>query len=123
MQTGTNRTVRKRKLKIILLCILLIAVGSVAFGFLYWNANKNVIIENEIEKAIEKTKDAFYKVSYADLKVDEDAGAVYVSDMNLKYDSTKYLQKAAAGQQPSMLFNINIAQLNVLGVKNQKSHA
>ena len=121
MQTGTNRTVRKGKLKIILLCILLIAVGSVAFGFLYWNANKNVIIENEIEKAIEKTKDAFYKVSYADLKVDEDAGAVYVSDMNLKYDSTKYLQKAAAGQQPSMLFNINIAQLNVLGVKTKKA--
>ena len=121
MQTGTNRTVRKRKLKIILLCILLIAVGSVAFGFLYWNANKNVIIENEIEKAIEKTKDAFYKVSYADLKVDEDAGAVYVSDMNLKYDSTKYLQKAAAGQQPSMLFNINIAELNVLGVKTKKA--
>ena len=69
MQKVFNKPARRRKLRIILLCILLIVAGSVAFGFWFWNANKNAIIENEIEKAIDKNKDAFYQVSYADLRV------------------------------------------------------
>lgn len=121
MQTGNNKRGKKRRLKILLVSIFLIVAGLLSAAYLYWTTNKDVIIENEIEKAIDNTKDAFYQVSYTDLKVDEDAGALTVSNMNVKYDSAKYLEKKLNGTSPGMLFNISIAELNVVGVKTKKA--
>ncbi len=123
MQTGirNNKTSKKRILSTVLLCVLCVIVGLIAFGLWYWNTNKDVIIENKIGEAVKKTKDAFYKVSYDDLEVNEEAGALSVSNMKLNYDSVKYLQKIREGKEPSMLFNITIAELNVSGVKTKKA--
>ena len=116
-----NTPVKRHRGRIILLSISIVLVIGVAIGFWYWTTHKDVIIENQIEKAVAKTKDEFYKVSYDDMQVDESAGSLYMTNMKLVYDSAKYLSDLAQGKAPSMLFTIDIPEISVVGVKTKKA--
>jgi hypothetical protein len=119
MQVNTNnirKTARRKKIRVVLLSISLIIIAAFGFGLWYWNSHKDVIIENKIEKAIEKNNDGLYKISYDDMKVDEEAGSLTVTNMILSYDSAKYREK-----NPPMLFTISIPEISVVGVKTKKA--
>jgi hypothetical protein len=118
MQLNSNdkSKLRKRRISILVISVLSVLVGAAIFGYWYWNTNKDVIIENEIEKAISKNNDGLYRISYDDMKVDEAAGSLSVFNMKLSYDSIEYQEKS-----PSMLFTISIPEMNVVGVKTKKA--
>jgi len=111
-----KKAVRRRKVKIILLSISFILIALVGFGFWYWSTNKNVIIEKELEKAITKNNEGFYKINYDDMKVDEGTGSLSVTNMKVSYDSLEYREKKLP-----MLFTITIPEINVVGVKTKKA--
>ena len=111
-----KKAVRRKKIKIILLSISFILIALVGFGFWYWSTHKNVIIEKELEKAITKNNEGFYKISYDDMKVDEGTGSLSVTNMKLSYDSLESMEKKLP-----MLFTINIPEINVVGVKTKKA--
>ena len=114
---GNNKkATRHKRIRIKFLSISLILTAIIGFGFWYWGTHKNVIIEKELEKAITKSNEGFYKVSYDDMKVDEGTGSLFVSNMNLSYDSLKCKEK-----KPPMLFTIHIPEISVVGVKTKKA--
>lgn len=119
MQINTDnnkKATRRKRIRIIFLSISLILTAIIGFGFWYWGTHKNVIIEKELEKAITKSNEGFYKVSYDDMKVDEGTGSLFISNMKLSYDSLKYKEK-----KPPMLFTIHIPEISVVGVKTRKA--
>ncbi len=115
-----NPKAKPRKIKVILLSISLFIVAIIAVGFLYWTTHKNKIITNEIEKAISKSNAGFYKISYDEMKVIEDAGLLSVSNMKLRFDSAIYAS-TEQDKMPPMIFNIDIPEMNIVGVKTKKA--
>ena len=117
ISTDSNKkTARGKRIRIILLSISTIIIAISGFGFWYWNTNKNVIIEKKLEKAITKSNEGFYKISYDDMTVDESAGSLLVSNMKLSYDPLKYKEKRSP-----MLFTVSIPEISVVGVKTKKA--
>lgn len=111
-----KKATRHKRVRIILLSISFILIAIIGFGFWYWGTNKNVIIEQELEKAIIKSNDGFYKISYDDMKVDEGTGSLLVSNMKLSYDSLTLEENNLP-----MLFTIHIPEISVVGVKTKKA--
>ena len=119
MQESTDnnkKAKRQKRVRIALLSISIPIIAIIAFGFWYWGTHKNVIIEKELEKAITKTNEGLYKISYEDMKVDEGTGSLFVTNMKLSYDSLTYKEK-----NPPMLFTIHIPEISVAGVKTKKA--
>jgi len=117
-----NRKVkRQNRIRILLLSISITLLALIGFGLWYWNTNKNVIIENKLEKAITKNNDGLYRVSYDDMIVNEEIGSLMVSNMKLWVDSTRYATMDKEGKSPPMLFTITIPELIVIGVKTSKA--
>ena len=119
VNAGDNKKTKKSKrIKILLVSISFILLATVAFGFWYWNTHKNAIIERKLEKAIAKANDGLYNISYDEMKVDEEAGSLSVTNMKLSYDSAKYEHE---DKKPPMLFKVGIPELIVVGVKTKKT--
>jgi hypothetical protein len=91
-------------------------LAIIGFGFFYWNTHKNKIIKTELEKAIVKNNNGFYKIDYEDMKIDEAAGALSVRTMKLRFDSARYQSLEKENKAPSMVFNVDIPEINVVGV-------
>lgn len=116
-----RKTLRRSKAGIFLMVLLLFLVVGATTIIWYWHTHKNVIIKNELEKAIEKSNKGFYKVSYENMKVDEDAGSLFVTNMNVFFDSLRYVMAEQNGEAPPMLFRIYIPEISVVGVKTQSA--
>lgn len=107
--------------KIVLISISFSLLAIIASGFLYWNSHKNRIIKTELEKAIVKSNKGFYKISYDDMKIDEAAGALSIRNMKLRFDSSSYQSFEKGSKLPSMVFNIDIPEINVAGVRTTRA--
>ena len=118
---NNRKTTRRKKIRKVLLSISLILIVLIGFGFWYWNIHKDVIIENKLQKAIAKSNEGFYKISYDDMKINEETGSLFVSNMKVSFDSSSYASAKQTDKVPPMLFNIEIPELNVVGVKTSKA--
>ena len=117
MSEVNDRKLRQRKkIRVVLLTLAFFLVGGIAFGVWYWSTHKNEIIKKELKKAIARSNEGFYKISYDSMKVDEEAGSLSVTNMKLSYDSLKWREKNLP-----MLFTIGIPSLSVVGVKTKKA--
>ncbi len=119
MQIGTDnnkKATRQKRFRIVLLSMSIPIIAIIGFGFWYWGTHKNIIIEKELEKAITKSNEGFYKISYDSMKVDEGTGSLVVSNMKLSHDSLRFKEK-----NPAMLFTIHIPEISVVGVKTKKA--
>ena len=124
MRSNSKYKIKERRMgrgKIVLISILFLLLAGFGFGFLYWNTNKNKIIKTELEKAIVKNNNGFYKVSYDDMKIDETAGSLVVRNMKLRFDSVRYQLSEKENKVPSMVFNIDIPEMNVVGVRTTRA--
>jgi len=107
--------------KILLISISFFLLAVIGFGFWYWNTHKNKIIKTELEKAIVKSNKGFYKVSYDDMKIDETAGSLFVRNMKVRFDSARYQSSGKENKVPSMVFNIDIPEISVVGVRTTRA--
>jgi hypothetical protein len=121
MQQGSivNNNKTRSKRRVIIISIISVILVAIAGGLIYWNANKEKIIENKIEEVLAK-EEGFYKINYRDLEVNEATGSLFISDMHLTVDSSKYLAAEKNGEVPPLLFSIFIPRLSVQGVKTPK---
>ena len=115
------KNTKRNTIKIILVSVSFFLVAAIAVGSWFWTTQKNKIIKTGLEKAIVKSNKGFYKVSYDDMKIDESAGALSIRNMKLRFDSASYRAIEKKGQVPSMVFNIDIPEINVVGVKTAKA--
>src|SRR6187551_2472978 len=98
---------RKNRIKIVLISILFFVLAIIGAGFFYWTTHKNKIIKTELEKAIVKNNNGFYKISYDDMKIDETAGYLSARNMKVRFDSARYQTSELENKIPSMVFNID----------------
>ena len=116
------KSTKRNSRKIVLISISFSLVAIIAAGFMYWNTQKNKIIKTELEKAIVKSNKGFYKVSYDDMKIDEASGFLSIRNMKVQFDSSNYQSFVEkGGKVPSMVFNIEIPEINVVGVRTTRA--
>jgi len=112
---------RRNRIKIVLISILFFVLAIIGFGFFYWTTHKDKIIKTELEKAIVKNNNGFYKISYDDMKIDEVAGSLSVHNMKLRFDSARYLSSEKENKVPSMVFDVDIPEINIVGVRTTRA--
>lgn len=100
---------------------LVFFIVIIAGGTWYWNANKKEIVKHELETTVQKKSNGLYKIKYDSLRMDEVAGNLSISNMNLSYDSTRYIEFKKQGNEPSMLLHIQIPEISVSGVKTPRA--
>src|SRR6187549_1918249 len=110
-----------KTINIVLISISFLLLVIIGFGFLYWNTHKNKIIKTELEKAIVKNNKGFYKISYDDMKIDETAGYLSARNMKVRFDSARYQSSELENKVPSIVFNIDIPEINVIGVRTTRA--
>ena len=116
------KSTKRNSRKIVLISISFSLIAIIAAGFMYWNTQKNKIIKTELEKAIVKSNKGFYKVSYDDMKIDEASGFLSIRNMKVQFDSSNYQSFVEkGGKVPSMVFNIEIPEINVVGVRTTRA--
>lgn len=107
--------------KIIALSILLVIVAAIAGGIIYWKVYRKQIIRHELENAISRKSEGLYGIKYDNLKLDEVAGNLSVSNMKLTYDSAKFVSLVNNNDAPPTLLKITIPSIVVSGVKTPRA--
>ncbi len=112
-----KKTSHVPKGRMIALSILIFLAVAITGGIWYWNTHKKAIIKNKLETVVREKSDGLYKIKYDSLEMDELKGYLSISNMNLSYDSTRYMELKKMGKKHSILLNIYIPKISVSGVK------
>ena len=107
--------------KAIFLGIVLAIVGAVIGGFAYWQTYRKQIISGELAKAVNKKSKGLYALQYENLKLDEVAGNLAISNVRLAYDSNRYLKLLEKDDAPPTLLKISIPLISITGVKTPRA--
>ena len=98
-----KKTSHVLKGRMIALSILIFLAVAITGGVWYWNTHKKAIIKNKLETVVREKSDGLYKIKYDSLEMDELKGYLSISNMNLSYDSTRYLELKKLGKKHSIL--------------------
>jgi hypothetical protein len=124
MQTIKARFKKARstsKGRLILSIFLLVIIITITGGVVYWQTNKNKLIREKIESAIEEKSGGFYTIHYESLDLDEITGYLSITNLRLGYDTNKYKAMKELHLDPPTLFTIQIPEIIVEGVKTPKA--
>lgn len=105
------------KRKIIIIVLLLIIAG----GVITWSIYKRKIVKDTVSKAVADKTNNLYGIRTDKLDIDEVAGNLTVTNLQLEPDSTVYNKMAGGSDEPSVLVKIHIPALIVEGVKTPKA--
>jgi hypothetical protein len=73
-----------------------------------------------MESTVREKSDGMYRIKYDSLEMDELAGNLSITNMNLSYDSARYLDYVRMGKEPSILMSIFIPMISVTGVNTKR---
>ncbi len=121
IKTKFKKVTATPKGRIIVFSILVFLIAVIAAGLWYWNTHKKRIIRINIESAVLKKSNGLYKIKYDTLSMDEINGYLSISNLNLIYDSIRYLDLERQEQVPSILLKIYIPKISVSGVKTPRA--
>jgi hypothetical protein len=121
LKTKLKKVTATPKGRIIAFSILIFFIAAIAGGLWWWNTHKKGIIRKKLETAVLKKSNGLYKIKYDSLVMDEIAGYLSISNMNLTYDSTRYMDLDKQRKAPSILMNIHIPKISVSGVKTPRA--
>ncbi|MEI9935061.1 MAG: hypothetical protein WDM71_09500 [Ferruginibacter sp.] len=103
-----------KKIIVFLLLLIVIAAG---ICYTYWQHNKKAIVKNEIETTLTSKTDSLYYVHYDSSDIDEINGNAVFYNVVLQSDTLQQkMIKSANTKLPSVLFNIHVKEVGILGV-------
>lgn len=105
------------KKSIAIIIILLLIAG----GIVTWSVYKRRIVKNEVAKTVADKSNNLYGIKTGKLDIDEVAGNLTATNLELAPDSNVYNQLVTANDAPSVLVKISIPSLTVLGVKTPRA--
>ncbi|NII26311.1 hypothetical protein HB364_14565 [Pseudoflavitalea sp. X16] len=105
----------KRSIAIIVLLLL------IAGGIVTWSIYKRRIVKNEVAKTIADKSNNLYGIKTGSLDIDEVAGSLTATNLELAPDSNVYNQLSNTSDAPSVLAKISIPSLTVAGVKTPRA--
>jgi hypothetical protein len=121
IKTRFTKARSTRKGRLILSSFFFLLILAIAGVVLYWQTHKKKFIRERLESAIEKTSGGFYAIKYESLDLDEITGFLSITNLRLGYDSNKYNAMRKLHLDPPTLFNIEIPEITVEGVKTPKA--
>jgi len=121
INTGFKKARSARKGRLILSIFFFIVIMAIAGGVVYWQTHKKKFIREKIESAIEEKSGGFYTIKYETLDLDEITGFLSITNLRLGYDTNKYKAMKALHLDPPTLFNIQIPEISVEGVKTPRA--
>lgn len=121
IKTKLKKVTSTHRGRTIALGIILFFMAVITAGLWWWNTHKKAIIKSKLENAIRKKSGGLYMIKYDSLDMDEIAGYLSISNMNLSYDSTRYMQLKGTGDEPPILLNIHVPEISVSGVKTSRA--
>lgn len=105
----------KRKIAIIIIALL------VAGGIVTWTTYKRKIVKDGVSQAVSDKTNNLYGMQVGKLDMDEVAGNLTITNLQLNPDSNMYNHLVSINDAPSVLIQINIPSLTVEGVKTPKA--
>jgi len=121
LRTKIKKVTSTPKGKIIGTVILLVIAAGITLGILYWNSIKRQFIRSRVSAGVQDKTDQLYRIRYDEMDLDEVAGNLFVSNLRLEYDSARYLALREKGDEPSMLFKVEIPSIQITGVQTPKA--
>jgi hypothetical protein len=121
LKNKLKRVTATRKGKVIALSIMLVVMIGIGSTIAYWNVYRKQIVRNKLENAVSDKSNGLYILRYDNLTMDEAAGNLSVTAMNLSYDSTEFTALLKNSEAPPTLFKINIPEIIVSGVKTPRA--
>ncbi|HEX5025517.1 MAG TPA: hypothetical protein VFV68_09600 [Agriterribacter sp.] len=121
LRTKIRKVTSTPKGKIIGAVIMLVMVVGVSLGIFYWNAIKRQFIRRQVATNVQEKTDRLYHIDYDNMELDEVAGNLSVSNLRLAYDSSRYFALRETGDEPSMLFTVEIPSIQITGVQTPKA--
>lgn len=103
--------------KIIIIIILVLVAG----GVVTWSIYKRRIVKDTVSKTVADKTNNLYGIKTDKLDIDEVAGNLVVTNLQLEPDSNVYNTMVGGSDEPSVLIKINIPALTVEGVKTPKA--
>ncbi|MBC7903262.1 MAG: hypothetical protein H7Y27_07550, partial [Gemmatimonadaceae bacterium] len=100
--------------------ILIIALVAAA-GFGAWRYYKYKLVNQEVKKGIYENSNGLYKVTYDNLKIDEAAGFLYVTNLVITPDTALFRKMIKENKNPPLILRVTIPELKVTGVKTPKA--
>lgn len=113
--------VKTPKGKVIAASIGIVLITTATFLVIYWNQIKKGLIHQKVKDTVADKTDHLYKFRFDNLEMDEVEGNLTVTNMQLHYDSSRYLLLKQQGKAPGALFSITIPQLIVRNVQTPEA--
>jgi len=101
--------------------ILYILTGIFIIGLFVWTRYKYRLADRKIPAIVSEKSKGLYSIEYEDLKFDEVGGSLSVKNVRLKPDSAVYEEMKKMHKQPSVLIDISVPVLDIIGVQTPKA--
>src|SRR5450432_2153221 len=109
----------RKPLKTIFLLIAIVSISIASYQF--YNHYKYKFINKTLHLSVEKKSKGMYQISYVHLVVDEIAGQLKATKVNLQFDSFQFKSKIKEGSAPSVVVNIRVPELDIFGVNTPRA--
>ena len=116
-QLSTPHRKRPKWLKWVLIFVFAAALG----GLLFWLYYRKQIVREQLEMAVWNGTSGLYRISYAEMRLDEWSGNIRFTHLNMDFDSARYQQLLAEGKAPAFLVRIKIPELEINGVETPRA--
>ncbi|MES2328869.1 MAG: hypothetical protein V4539_04650 [Bacteroidota bacterium] len=108
------RRIRTRNIAWIVFALL---IGAAVF---WWTSIKNHVVKKAVTNAVQKKTDSLYRISYERSDIDEVAGNAYLYNVQVKIDSTQWLQLVEKDSMPPVTLSVTIAKVTIKGLSEIK---
>ncbi|MEO6583097.1 MAG: hypothetical protein ABIO05_02165, partial [Ferruginibacter sp.] len=97
----------KNKYRIFIIALIVVAASA---ALIYWQSNKNTIIENRIDKVVTKKSGSLFSITYDSSFIDELNGNAFFYNVSLSPDTM-----LAKSQDVKNVFKVSIAEVAIKG--------
>jgi hypothetical protein len=105
----------------VFIIIGIIILVVIAAGFFGWNLFKDKFIRNKVESSVYEKTNGLYTIRYDKMVLDEAAGYLYVTNLQIIPDTARFRQMVADKMNPPLVLALQIPELKIAGVKTPEA--
>ncbi|MEO5683963.1 MAG: hypothetical protein ABIQ88_15080 [Chitinophagaceae bacterium] len=99
---------------IIVVSIILVIIFA---GIIGWNMFKYKFIKGKVKTAVYEKTNGLYTIRYDKMDLDEAAGYLYVTNLQIIPDTARFKQMVENKNNPPLLLSLTVPELKIAGVK------
>lgn len=99
------------------LVVIAIICAVIVVGFIGWNIYKYKFIKGKIKSTVYEKSNGLYTIRYDKMDLDEVAGYLYVTNLQIIPDTAKFRQLVKDKINPPLVLSLMVPELKISGVK------